>query len=99
MENYEKVSQWAATVNTEKAFNEIEALRKKYPWLKCDESFALISRMHKELPKILKIIQLQEKQNAVHRFSDANLRGYIKANGLADEVILDELRKRYNVDI
>lgn len=99
MENYEKVSQWAATVNIEKAFREIEALRLKYSWLRCDESFEFISRMHKELPKILKIIQLQEKQNAAHRFSDANLRGYIKANGLADEVIVDELKRRYNVDI
>ena len=99
MENYQKVSQWAATVNIEKAFREIDALRLKYPWLKCEESFELISRLHKELPIILKIILLQEKQNAGHRYHTSNMEGYIKANGLADEVILDELKKRYNVDI
>lgn len=99
MENYQKISQWSATVNTEKAMREIESLRLKYPWLKCHESFEFISRMHKELPSILRIILLQEKQNAVHRYHTEGMEGYIKANGLADELILNELRNKYGLDI
>lgn len=99
MENYHLVSQWASTVNAEKAYQELNNLRTKYPWLRCDESFEFVSRMYRDLPKMLNIIVLQEKQNAVLRRSDDNLRGYIKANNLADEVIIDDLRKKFNIDI
>lgn len=99
MENFHLVSQWAATINTEKAFNELNNLRLKYPWLKCDESFEFISKMHMDLPKMLHIIVLQEKQNAILRRSDEITRGYIKANQLADEVILNDLAKKFNIEI
>lgn len=99
MENYHLVSQWAATINAEKAYNELNNLRTKYPWLKCDESFEFISKMYRDLPKMLHIIVLQEKQNAVLRHSDEKMRAYIKANQMADEVIIDDLRKKFNIDI
>lgn len=99
MENYKLVSQWAASLNVEKAFKELNNLRTKYPWLRCDESFQFISQMHEDLPKMLHVIVLQEKQNAVLRFSDQNLRGYINANKLADEAIIDDLRKKFNIEI
>lgn len=55
--------------------------------------------MHEDLPKILNIIKLQEKQNAVLKMANEKLNGYIKANNLADELILDELRDKYQFDI
>lgn len=99
MENYHLVSRWAATINTEKAFQELNNLRQKYPWLKCDETFEFVSTMHKDLKKMLHIIILQEKQNAILRRSDENLRGYIHANRLADECILNDIREKFNIDI
>lgn len=99
MENFHLVSQWAATIKTEKAFQELSNLKTKYPWLKCDEAFAFVSQMHQDLPRMLHIIVLQEKQNAILRRSDEKLRGYIKANNMADEVIIDDLRKKFNIDI
>jgi hypothetical protein len=99
MEKFHLVSQWAASINAEQAFKEINNLRQKYPWLRCEESFEFISKMHLDLPKMLHVIVLQEKQNAILRRSDENLRGYIKANQLADEVIIDDLRKKFNIDI
>lgn len=99
MENYQSVNQWAAGLNAEAAMKEIETLRLKHPWLRCEESFDFIKSMHEDLPKILNIIKLQEKQNAVLRHSEEKLRGYIQANKLADEVILDDIAKRFNIDL
>lgn len=99
MENYSLVNQWAASLDAARALQEIEMLRLKYPWLKCNESLDFIRRMSEDLPRILNIIKLQEKQNAILRRSDENLRGYIKANQLADEVIIDDLKSKFNIDI
>lgn len=99
MENFHLVSQWAASIKTDKAFQEINNLRQKYPWLKCDESFEFISKMHKDLSRMLHIIVLQEKQNAVLRTSEERLRGYIHANQMADECIIDDLKKKFNIEI
>lgn len=99
MENYNLVSQWVASLSADKAFKEILDLKAKYNWINCPETIGFIAKMREDLPKMLKIIQLQEKQNAVLRRSDANLRGYIHANGLADEIILDEIKKKYNIEI
>jgi hypothetical protein len=99
MVNFHLVSQWAATINTEKAFQELNNLRTKYPWLKCDELFEFISRMHQDLPKMLHVIVLQEKQNAILRRSDEITRAYIRANSIADEVILDDLSKKFKIEI
>lgn len=99
MENYYLVTQWASSFNADKAFQEIEILRLKYPWLRCEESFDFIRKMQEDLPKILKIIKMQEKQNAILRRSDQITRAYIKANSIADEVILDDLAKKFNIEI
>lgn len=99
MENYHLVSKWAASLNTEKAFKELNNIRQKYPWLKCHETFEFVSMMNRDLQKMLHIIVLQEKQNAILRRSDDNLRGYIHANGLADELILNDIKAKFNIEI
>lgn len=95
MENYNLVTQWAASLKTDKAFNELNNLRTKYPWLKCDESFEFVSKMHNDLSKMLHIIVLQEKQNAVLRRENESLRNYIEVNRMADELLLDEIKAKY----
>lgn len=81
MKNYEVVEQWAATLNADKAYDEISKIREKYPWLKCDQSFALIAKMYTDLPKIANIIKDQEKQAAIHR-------EFIRVSRMADEAIV-----------
>jgi hypothetical protein len=97
--NYHLTNQWASSLNADKAFKEILDLKAKYNWINCPESISFIARMHEDLPKILNIIKLQEKQNAVLKMANEKLNGYIKANNLADELILDELRDKYQFDI
>lgn len=99
MENYHLVSRWADTISADKALEEITTLREKYTWLKCDESFLFISQMAEDLPKVLNVVKLQEKQNAVLREKNRRNDEYIRVNGLADEIILDDLRKKFNIDI
>lgn len=95
MENYQLVCQWAASIKTEKAYNELNNLRQKYPWLKCDETFQLVSQMHQDLSRVLHIIILQEKQNTVLRVENERLKDYIHVNRLADELLLDEIKAKY----
>ncbi len=90
MTNYELVEQWASTLNTGDALDEITKLRLKYPWLKCDESFLLIEKLHKDLKKITSIIKIQEKQNAMHR-------KFVEVNQLADEAIINAIKARYDL--
>lgn len=101
MENYKLVSQWAASVSADKAFTDILNFKAKNQWAKDKllDATSFIGQMREDLPKILNIIKLQEKQNAVLRMENERLQGYIKANGLADEIILDELNKRFNIGI
>lgn len=99
MENYQLVQQWASKITAEKAFDEMERLRLKYPWLKCDESFQFISEMKNDLPKILNIIKLQERQNTVLREKNRRNEEYIRVNGLADECILNDLKAKFGIDI
>jgi hypothetical protein len=99
MENYHLVCQWASNLKADKAYEEIQNLKAKHAWLKCDESFQFIQTMYEDLPKMLNIIKLQEKQNAVLRHSEEKLRGYIHANQMADECILDDIQKKFNIDI
>lgn len=87
MENYKKVNQWASTLNSDKAKLEIDALILKYPWLKCAESLAFITKMQADLPKIMNIIKHQEKQNAI-------MRKVIEVNKYADEAIISALLKQ-----
>ena len=90
MTNYEKVAQWASTLRADEALNELQGLKLKYPWLRCDESLALLQRFAEDLPKIAHIVKLQEKQNAMHR-------KYIEVNGLADEAIVKAVASQYGL--
>lgn len=90
MENYEAVHQWAATVNVSKALQEIEGLKARYPWLKCDETLAALRKMNEDLPKIIHIIKFQEKQNAIHQ-------RVIDVNHLADEAIVKAVMARHGL--
>lgn len=99
MENFYLVSQWASTLSADKAKEELENLRAKYAWLKCEESWLFVLTMAQDLPRVLNIIKLQEKQNAMLRYENEKLHGYIKANNMADEVIIDDLQKKFNIEI
>lgn len=92
MKNYEAVRQWAATLNADKAYAEITALKAKYPWLKCDESFKLIAKMYTDLPKIGNIVQLQEKQAAIQR-------EFIRVNQLTDEAIIRAVADKAGIQL
>lgn len=93
------VSQWAASLNVDKAFKEILDLKAKYSWLKCPNSASFIMQMHEDLPRILHIILIQEKRCMFLEKANEKLQGYIRANHMADEIIADELRTRFNIDI
>ena len=99
MENYKLVNQWAASLTADKAFKEILDFKAKYSWVKLLESTSFIGHMHEDLPKILNIIRLQEKQHAVLRMENEKLRKYIEVNGLADECILNSLKEKFGIDI
>lgn len=90
MTNYQKVLQWAATINPEKAKVEIDTLKLKYPWLKCDESVKFITQMFEDMPKVLEIIKLQEKQNAMHR-------KFVEVSKIADEAIVKAIEAKFNL--
>lgn len=97
--NYKMVSQWAANLNVNKAFKEILDLKAKYNWIHCPEATRFIADMHEDLPRILHIILIQEKRCRMLEKANEKLHGYIRANHMADEVIIDELNKRYNLGI
>ena len=99
MENYLSVKQWASGISSDAAAKEIEIIRLKYGWLRCEESFDFIKKMSEDLPKILNIIKMQEAQNALLRKENHKLREYIKVNEMADECIIDDLHKKFNIDI
>ncbi len=90
MKNYELVNQWAASLNCDKAFDEITKLKKKYPWLKCDESLKFIEKMNLDLTKIANVVKHQEKQNAMHR-------QFIEVSKIADESIVNAVRTLYKL--
>jgi hypothetical protein len=92
MKNYQAVDQWAATLNADKAYEEITRLRQKYPWLKCDESFEFIAKLYMDLPRIANIIKSQEKQNAMHR-------EFIRVSQIADQAIILGVAERLGVKI
>lgn len=56
-------------------------------------------QMHEDLPRILHIILIQEKRCMFLEKANEKLQGYIRANHMADEIIADELRTRFNIDI
>ena len=90
MTNYEQVHLWASAVTADRAWKELSALKQKYPWLKCDESLAFVGKMAEDLPKLLAIIKLQEKQNEIDK-------KYIEVNKLADEAIVKAIQEQYGL--
>lgn len=92
MKNYEAVARWAATVNLDKAIDELVAFKAKYPWAKLDETQKQLLRLSADIPKILNIIKHQEKQNAIHR-------EFIRVNKIADEAIIQGIARKFDIDI
>lgn len=92
MRNYEAVEQWAAAVNADKAYEEITRLKQKYPWLRCDESMALITKMYTDLPKLINIIKAQEKQDAIHR-------EFVRVSRLADDAIVRAVASKAGITL
>lgn len=92
MKNYEAVAQWAATVNLDKAIDELTNFRAKYPWAKLDETQKTLLKLSTDLSKIVSIITHQEKQNAMHR-------EFIRVSKLADEAIILGICSKFGIDI
>lgn len=92
MTNTEAVEQWAATLNADKAYNEIIKLKEKYPWLKCDESYLFITKMYTDLPMISDIVGQQEKQNAIHR-------QFVRVSQIADTAIVYAVAEKAGITL
>ena len=86
------VAQWASTITAEPALKELQGLKAKYPWLRCDVALEALEKLSKDLPAIVNIIKLQEKQNAIHR-------KYIELNRIADTAIVEAMIKQYNIKL
>lgn len=90
MKNYEAVRQWVVTVKVDEALKELETLKLKYPWLKCDKALETLQKLDGDLPKITNIILHQEKQNAFHR-------EFIRVNKVADEAIVNAISSKFGL--
>ena len=99
LENYHMVCLWAVGFDTGTAMREIQGLKQKYPWLKCDQSLSFIKKMHEDMPKILNIVKFQESRMCMLMAENAKLHGYIKANGMADECIINAIRDKFKIDL
>lgn len=99
MLNSQMIKQWASSLRADKAFKELVDFRSKYTWAKLAETTAYLSMMTEDLPRVTHIIQLQEAQNDLLRKENHKLRKYIEVNQMADELIIDDLRKKFNIDI
>jgi hypothetical protein len=71
----------------------------KYPWLKCDEVYLFVDKMQNDLQLIQNIITAQERQINCLKFANAKLHRYIEVNRIADEVLIDQIRDQYKIDI
>lgn len=92
MKNYEAVAKWAATVNFDKAIDELTAFQAKYPWAKLPETTKQLLKISADMPRIINIIKHQEKQNAIHR-------EFIRVSNLADDAITNAIIEKYNIDL
>lgn len=99
MENYKLVSQWASSINADKALSELLDFKARYPWVKLPETTEFMGKMAEDLPIMLNIIKKQEHVNAALREENHRLNEYIRVNRLADELIIDDLAKKFNIDI
>jgi predicted dithiol-disulfide oxidoreductase (DUF899 family) len=92
MKNHQAVNQWIASINPERAYDELTRLRKKYPWLKCDESYAMLAKLMIDLPKLNEIIKQQEKQLALHN-------EFIRVSRMADEAIVHAVASKAGITL
>jgi hypothetical protein len=92
MKNYELVNKWTATLNIDAAVKEMRALKEKYPWLKCEQSLHALEKFQNDLPKIITVIQHQEKQNAIHRMMN-------DTTALADKAIIEAMISKYDIKL
>jgi hypothetical protein len=99
MLNHQMVKQWASSVRVDKCLKEFTDFKAKYPWSKLDETTTFILKMAEDLHRITHIIELQEVQNDLLRKENHKLRKYIEVNQMADELIIDDLRKKFNIEI
>lgn len=90
MTNYQAVHQWAVTLRVDAALKEMELLKLKYPWLKCDKTIETLQKLDEDLPKITNIILHQEKQNAMHN-------EFIRVSKIADAAIVAAIEARFGV--
>lgn len=91
MTNYEAVHQWVVTVKVDAALKEMEILKLKYPWLKCDKTIETLRKLDSDLPKITGIILHQEKQNAIHK-------EFIRVSKIADAAIVSAISEKFGYD-
>lgn len=91
MKNYEAVAQWAATVNLDKAIDELTAFKARYPWAKLGETERQLLKLSADMPKIISIIKHQEKQNTIHR-------EFVRVSKIADEAIVKAICVKFNID-
>ena len=90
MKNYELVHQWASAINMDRAYKEITDIKKKYQWIKCDETLSFMMKLSSDLPKIMEIIKQQEKQNSMHR-------EFIRVSKIADEAIVKAIELKFDL--
>lgn len=86
------IKQWEATVQVEAAYNELRALKAKYPWMKCDRSLSALEKLSVDLPKIVTIIAHQDKQNAIHT-------EFVRVSQFADKAIVETVAKKFGIEI
>jgi len=93
------VKQWASSIRADKALKELTEFKAKYSWAKLDEVERYLKMMVTDLPKITHIVELQEAQNYAVKKKNYDLENYIKVNQMADELIIDDIRKKFNIEI
>lgn len=91
-ETIQAVKQWESTLQIDAALNELKTLKAKYSWVKCDKAIETLTKISQDLPKILSIVQHQEKQNAMHN-------EFIRVSKIADEAIYNAIVNKFDIKI
>lgn len=99
MLNHQMVKQWASSIRADKALKELLDFKAKHTYYKLTEVTTYLAKMYEDLPRITHIIELQEAQNDLLRKENNKLRKYIEVNQMADELIIDDIRKKFNIEI
>ena len=92
MRETQAVKQWASTLQIEAALSELKELKAKYAWVKCDRAIQTLTKLSEDLPKVITIIQHQDKQNAMHV-------EFIRVSQLADAAITNAICAKFNIEI